>query len=79
MSESFAGMIKQMVQETNKGILTCTVVKTSPLQLRVQGNADTVLFKECLIVPEHVTLAKGNTAYVMQSGDNSYFVLGKGG
>lgn len=77
-SESFVGMIKQIIQETNSGILACTVVNTNPVQLRVQGNADAVIFKESLIIPAHVSLGKGDTAYIMQSGGNSWFVLGKG-
>lgn len=77
-AESFVGMIKQIAQESGNGILTCTVANKSPVQLRVQGNAEAVIFKEALIIPAHVSLEKGDTAYVMRNGDNSYFVLGKG-
>lgn len=78
MPESFTGMIRKIAQESNKGIFACTVAKASPLQLKLEGDADTILTKECLIVPAHVSLSKGNTAYLMPYGDNSYFVLGKG-
>lgn len=77
-ADSFVGMIRQIVQESSSGILTCSVTNTNPVKLRVQGDADAVIFKESLIIPAHVSLDKGNTAYLMQCGDNSYFVLGKG-
>ncbi|MEZ3491583.1 MAG: hypothetical protein K1W38_04570 [Lachnospiraceae bacterium] len=77
-ADSFVGMIRQIVQESRSGILTCSVTNTNPVKLRVQGNADAVIFNESLIIPAHVQLDKGNTAYLMQCGDNSYFVLGKG-
>lgn len=78
MSESFAGMIRKIAQDSNKGIFACTVVRTNPLQLKFEGDADAIFSKECLVIPAHVSLSKGNTAYLMPYGDNSYFVLGKG-
>ncbi len=78
MAESFVGLIRQMIQESGNGIMECTVTGTSPVQLRVQGNADAVIYKESLIIPAHVTLGSGDTAYIMPYCDNSYFVLGKG-
>ncbi len=80
MAESLVGMIRQIAQETNGGIMACTVVKTSPLLLKVQGDTETNLCKECLIIPKHVPVArlkKGETVYVMQNNSNTYFVLGK--
>lgn len=80
MAESFTGMIRQIAQETNRGIMACTVAKKTPLLLKVQGDTETNLSKECLIIPEHVSaekLKKGDTVYVMQNSNNTYFVLGK--
>lgn len=78
MAESLAGMIKEMVRPSGGSIITCNVVRTNPLQLQFQGDSSVVLTKEILIVPAHVSLVKGNTAYVMKNGENSFFVLGKG-
>lgn len=77
MAESLAGMIKEMVGQSAGGIITCSVIKANPLQLQFQGDSSVLLTKESLIVPAHVSLAKGNTAYVMKNGENSFFVLGK--
>lgn len=78
MAESLVGMIKEMAGQSGGGILTCSVLRTNPLQLQFQGDTSVVLTKESLIVPAHVSLVKGNTAYVMKNGENSFFVLGKG-
>lgn len=77
MAESLAGMIREMAGHSGGSIITCNVIKANPLQLKFQGDSSVVLTEESLIVPAHVSLAKGNTAYVMKNGDNSFFVLGK--
>ena len=80
--ESLAGMMKEIAKGAGGGVdvLTCTVSKASPLQLKFQGDKKTVLDKSVLIVPSHVSgLSKGKTVYVMAVGDgDSYFVLGRG-
>ena len=78
MAASFVGQIREIVQQSSNGIMACTVVKANPVQLRVKDNADAVIFKESLVIPEHVTLQKGDTAYVTPFAENTYFVLGKG-
>lgn len=81
MEGSLLGMMKNVVGQTmGANIIACTVSKSSPLQLKFQGDNDVVLDKDCLIIPDHVTgLSKGKTVYVMPSNDgNEYFVLGKG-
>lgn len=79
MAESLSGMIKEIAGNANMGgIITCNVIKTNPLQLQFQGDSAVVLTKESLVIPAHVSLAKGNKAYVMKNGENSFFVLGKG-
>lgn len=78
MAESLVGMIKEMTGQSGGGILKCSVIKTAPLQLQFQGDSSVVLTKESLIVPAHVSLVRGDTAYVMKNGENSFFVLGKG-
>lgn len=78
MAESLVGMLKEMTGQSGGGILTCSVIKSNPLQLQFQGDSSVVLTKESLIVPAHVSLSKGDTAYVMKNGGNSFFVLGKG-
>lgn len=78
MAESLSGIIKEIAgQVNNKCIITCNVIKTNPLQLQFQGDSTVVLTKESLVIPEHVSLAKGNKAYVMKNGED-FFVLGKG-
>lgn len=78
MAESLAGMIREMAGQSKERIITCSVIKVNPLQLQFQGDSSVVLTKESLIVPAHVSLTKGNTAYLMKNGENSFFVLGKG-
>lgn len=78
MAESLAGMIREMAGQSGNSIIACNVIKENPLQLKFQGDSSVVLTKESLIVPAHVSLVKGNTAYVMKNGENSFFVLGKG-
>ena len=69
MAESLTGLLRQIAKESN----------TNPLQLKFQGDMDTIIFKESLVIPDHVlSLSKGNTAYIIPYGDNLYFVLGKG-
>jgi hypothetical protein len=74
---SLTGIIKTIAKTSCGGIIACSVIKTSPLQLRFQGDSDAVLTKEFLVIPSHVSLKKGDTAYVMAYGENSYFVLGR--
>lgn len=78
MAESFVGQIREIMQQSSNGIMACTVVKSNPIQLRVNDNADAIIFKESLVIPAHVTLQKGDTAYVTSFAENTYFVLGKG-
>ena len=78
MAESITGLIREIAGQSNGNIITCSVIKANPLQLQFQGDSSVVLTKESLIVPAHVSLAKGNTAYLMKNGENSFFVLGKG-
>lgn len=78
MAGSFVGQIREIVQQSSIGIMACTVVKTNPIQLRVKDNADAVIFKESLVIPSHVSLQKGDTAYLTPYAENTYFVLGKG-
>lgn len=77
MAESLTGMIKEIAGKSAGSIITCNVIKANPLQLQFQGDSSVVLTKESLIIPAHVSLAKGNTAYLMKNGENSFFVLGK--
>ena len=79
MAESLSGIIKEIAGQANGGgIITCNVIKAKPLQLQFQGDSSVILTKESLVVPAHVSLAKGDKAYVMKNGENSFFVLGKG-
>lgn len=78
MAESLSGMIKEIAGQASGGIITCNVIKTKPLQLQFQGDSTVVLTKESLVIPAHVSLAKGKKAYVMKNGENSFFVLGRG-
>ena len=79
MAESLTGLLRQIAKESNNSILACTVVNTNPLQLKFQGDMDTIIFKESPVIPDRVlSLSKGNTAYIIPYGDNLYFVLGKG-
>lgn len=78
MAGSFVGQLREIVQQSSNGIMACTVVKSNPIQLRVKDNADAVIFKESLVIPAHVSLQKGDTAYLMPFAENTYFVLGKG-
>lgn len=78
MAESFVGQLREIMQQSSNGIMACTVIKTNPVQLRVKDNADAVIFNESLIIPAHVALQKGDTAYVTPYAENTYFVLGKG-
>jgi hypothetical protein len=78
MAESMTGLIKHIAKTSSGGITACNVVKTSPLQLQFTGDSSTVVTAEFLVIPAHVSLKKGDTAYVTEYGDNSYFVLGKG-
>ncbi len=80
MSESLAGTIKQIIQNSSGSTIACTVSKTKPLKLKFQGDKKMVLDKDCLVIPKHIKgLAKGKTVYVMpNTGGTGYIVLGKG-
>lgn len=79
---SLSGAVKQIAHDVSGGlgVMVCTVSKSSPLQLKFQGDTKTVLKKDNLIIPKHVTgLSKGKTVYVCPTGDgDAYLVLGKG-
>ena len=45
MAESLTGLLRQIAKESNNSILACTVVNTNPLQLKFQGDMDTIIFK----------------------------------
>lgn len=74
--ESFVGQMRNLMQQTMGGVITCKVYKTNPLQLKVCDASDAIIPKESLIVPS-MSLAKNNTVYIQKSGD-SYMIVGKG-
>lgn len=80
MQNSLAGMIKQMVQDVGEGVMSCTVVKTSPLQLKFDGDSKVVINKDVLIIPRNVTgLSKGSTVYITPTGNgDKYIIMGRG-
>lgn len=80
MQNSLAGIIKKMAQDAGEGIMSCTVVKTSPLQLKFDGDSKVVIKKDVLIIPKNVTgLSKGSTVYITPTGNgDKYMVMGRG-
>lgn len=79
MQTSLAGMLKEITQ-SGEGIMSCSVAKTSPLQLVFDGDSKVVLDKDVLVIPKSVTgLSKGATVYITPTGaGDKYMVLGRG-
>lgn len=76
--ESLSGAIKEIARG-GSGITRGRVSKKSPLQIKPDGETSVVIEKDALIVPRHVgSLEKGNVVYMMEAGENTFFVLGKG-
>ena len=60
--------------------MSCTVVKTSPLQIKFDGDSKVVLDKNVLVIPKNVTgLSKGSTVYITPTGTgDKYMIMGRG-
>ncbi|MCR5790114.1 MAG: DUF2577 domain-containing protein [Lachnospiraceae bacterium] len=81
MQTSLAGLLKEIAQGAVDGeIMSCTVKKSSPLQLKFDGDSKIVLDKDVLIIPKNVTgLSKGKTVYITPTGNGEkYMVMGRG-
>lgn len=77
---SLAGQIKSIAQKNRDNVFTCTVTRTSPIQLKYTADNKMVLDKAILTIPAHVKkLTRGSKVLVQPSGDGEkYIVLGKG-
>lgn len=77
MSDSLLGTIREIASQESNNIVACTVVKTNPLQLKIKDKSGAIITQKSLIIPSHVTLSVGNTAFITPYAQNTYFVLGR--
>lgn len=78
MADSLAELVREIVNQTVEKTIATKVDKVNPLKLILKDNSEAIIYKESVIIPDHITLKKGDTAYLEPYSENTYLVSGKG-